>query len=954
MVKRILKVVVIVIAVLLILLITLPFAFQGAIVERIKHEVNEQLDARVDFGSYRLSLLRYFPDISLRVDDIVIVNEAPFEGDTLASVGRVVVTIDLRSFFADDGYEIKGIHLASPDIRLRYLADGSANWDIVPFPEEEDGKPEEAGSTEFKLALRRLDIQDGRVLYHDDAFLTYVDAVGLNGRLYGDLSMDITNVSTRDARIESFSLRYDRFPVLSRVGVGLTAKMEMDLRDWIFTFRENELLINALPVSFDGVISLPPGGGTMMDFSFAAARSDFAAFLSLIPTMYADDYAALETAGAMALSGRVNGLLKGEAIPAFSLSLAIDDGMFRYPDLPSAVSNVNVEAHIINEGISTDDVVAYIPTFRMLLAENPVEARLAIRTPVSDPWIDMAIDGRLDLGEVETFIPLPEDMLLSGVLESNLEARGHISALERAEYQLFHAEGGVKATDVIAEAKMLPARLEISQAEALFSPRHLKVSTLQARMGESDLYASGQIDNVVQYFFEGGLLKGRFDVRSDNLDINQLMPDMPEPAEEDEPMELAVIRVPGNIDFQLLAQLQRVAFGTMDIKNLEGTLHIADQQVTMDQLGMDMLGGRLALNGSYDTRDTLPDVSFALDFFSFDMAAAFNTFNTVRLLAPIGEYASGLVSGGLSMNATLDESLQPLLATLTGRGSLRSSAVIIDNNPSLLRLADRLQMEMFTGLDVRDVALRFAFSEGKVETEPFDIRFGRSGAQISGSTWFDRRIDYAMRLDIPYEQFGTQAMRVLDNLVAQAADKGIDADPGERVQLDVHIGGTVTRPSVTLGMPGVIDAVTDRIRDEAERLIRETEERVRDEVDRVRDRAEEEVREQVDEVREEIHEELEARAQQVIEEAERRAASIRREAANAAGRVRQEARKQAERLLEEASGPIATAAARRTGDAIIAEADHRAGQIEEEAVKRAQDIVDEAHRQAERIRQGGE
>ncbi len=952
MIKKTLKVIVIVIVVLLLLLVILPFAFQGAIVERIKHEVNEQVDARVDFGRYRLSLLRHFPDVSLRVDDIVIVNEEPFEGDTLANIGRVVVTIDLRSFFSDDGYEIKRIRLLSPDLRLRYLADRSANWDIIPAPEEVPGEPEEAEPSDFKLALRSVDIRDGRVLYHDDVFLTYIDVEGLNGRLHGDLTMDITNISTRDARIESFSLRYDRFPVLSRVGVGLTAEMEMDLRDWIFTFRDNELLINALPVSFDGIISLPPGGGTMMDFSFAAARSDFAAFLSLIPAMYTDDFAALETAGAMNLTGHVNGLLKGEAIPAFSLSLAIDDGMFRYPDLPASVSNVNVEAHIVNEGIDIDDVTLDIPSFRMQLADNPVGARFALRTPVSDPWVDVAIDGNLDLGDVETFVPLPEGMLLSGLLESNLEARGHISALERAEYQLFHAEGGVRATDVMADAKMLPAQLEISQADALFSPRHLTVNTLQARMGESDLYASGQIDNIVQYLFHGGLLTGRFDVRSDNMDINQIMPDMPETAEGDEPMELAVIPVPGNIDFQLFAQLQRVIFGGMDIKNLEGTLHVADQQVTMDQLGMDMFGGRLALNGSYNTRDTLPGVSFALDFFSFDMAAAFNTFNTVRLLAPIGEYASGLISGGFSMNATLDESLQPLLATLSGRGSLRSSAVIIDNNPSLMRLADRMQMDMFTELDVRDVALRFSFSEGKVETEPFDIRFGRSGAQISGSTWFDQRIDYAMRLDIPYEQFGTQAMGVLDNLVAQAADKGIDVDPGERVRVDVHIGGTVTNPSITLGMPGVIEGLSDRLRDEAVRIIRDTEERVRDEVDRVRDRTEEAVREQVDEVREEIQEELEARAQQVIDEAERRAASIRREAANAAGRVRQEARKQAERLLEEASGPIATAAARRTGDAIIAEADRRANQIEEEADTRAQRIVDEAHIQAERIRQG--
>ncbi len=343
-----------------------------------------------------------------------------------------------------------------------------------------------------------------------------------------------------------------------------------------------------------------------------------------------------------------------------------------------------------------------------------------------------------------------------------------------------------------------------------------------------------------------------------------------------------------------------------------------------------------------------------MDFFSFDLTEAFRRLQTVRLLAPVAEYASGRLSGGLSLSVQLDESLMPVSETLAGSGSLRSSALLVENIPAMVQLADRLQMDMFTEMDIRDVALRFSFMDGMVETEPFGFRFGQTEGTAGGVTWFDQRIDYGIRFDIPYEQFGSRAQQVLDDLVMRAADKGIDAHPGERVMVDVHIGGTLTSPELSVGMPGAVDAVRERIRDEALRLVLDREERIRDEADRLREDVEEEVSERIEEVSERVQEELALRAQQVIDGAERRAASVRREAANAADKIRREAREQADRLVDEAGGPLAKAAARVTGDAMIGEADRRARQLEDEADRRAEMIMEEAREEADRIRQGRE
>ncbi len=1087
MVKKIVKWFLIVVLAVLILLIALPFVFQGAIVDRIKHEVNEQLDARVDFGSYRLSLIRNFPDASLRIDDILVVNEAPFEGDTLASIGRLRVTIDLRSLFGD-GFEIKHIQLSRPDLRFRLLEDGSANWDIVPPAEE---APEPAEASDFSLALRSIDIRDANILYHDDVFLTYVDVKGLTGRMRGDLTMDVTNLRTRNARIDAFSLRYDRMPILSNVGVDLTAEVEMDLRDWIFTFRENEITLNALPLAFDGVISIPEDGGTMMDFSFAAIRSDFAAFLSIIPAMYTDDFAALRTDGSLALQGSVNGLLKGEQIPGFDLMLKVDDGMFSYPDLPESVRDVNIDLHVANEGTGMDDVRINMPEFRFNMGGNPFDARFAMRDPISDPWIDLAMNLDLNLGEVMQFIPLEEDMALEGLMEAQLEARGRmspkllegdqipgfhlmlklddgmfrypdlpesvrdvhidlhvinegtgkddvrinipefrlnmggnpfdarfamrnpisdpwidlamnldlnlgevmqfipleedmvlegstaaqieargrLSSIEKGDFQQFHATGSVQVRDIKADMNMLPAPFEMPYLESTFSPRYLSIDRMRAGIADNVLDVSGRVDNILHYVFEGDILKGNLSIASDYININQFMPDMPESAElqvrredapdleavrREAPGEMSVIAVPENVDFSLRANIRQLVFDDMDIRNLKGNVRIADRKALLNQLTMDLLGGSLTLNGSYDTRNEDPDVAFSLDLSGFDIQQTFHTFNTMEVLAPVGEYASGNISGGLTLNATLDQTMQPILESLSGNGNIRSRNVVVQNLPAMVRLSEHLEMDRFREFDVGNVSLRFTFADEKVETEPFEVTFGRSDAVISGVTWFDQRIDYVMRLGIPHEQFGERATRELDNLLEEAADRGFDIDPGDRVEIDVLITGTVTEPELSLDMTGAIDDVRDQIRDEVDRFLEETEDRIRDEADRAREQAEEEVRERIDETRDRVEEEVEERAQQVIAEAERQAENIRNEASRAADRIRREARERADRLVEEADGPIATAAARRAADSLVNEANRRADQLEEEADQRAQRIVDEAHEQAERIMRGEE
>lgn len=939
--KKFLKISGIIVGVLLILLIVLPIIFKGKIAEQVKIAINENVNAQVDFGTFRISLLRNFPNVTFRLNDLSVVGIDEFEGETLADIKSFFISVNLMSLFSDDGYEIKTIRVDQPRLLLKVLKDGTANWDIaIPADEVETADPEE--SSDFKIALRRLQVRNGYIVYDDQSMDLYARLINFNHTLRGDFTADFTSIAIRNTTVESLLVRYEGIPYLNGVFAELVADIDADLNKFEFTFRDNTMHINDLMMVFEGTFAMPDDE-MVMDFTFASPQGEFKSFLSLVPAIYTKDFEGLQTSGTLAFNGFVKGVLDDDNIPGFGINIDVDNGMFQYPDLPAAVTDVYIRTRINNPGGDADLTVVDVSRFTLKMADNPIDFRMLLRTPVSDPDIDMAMKGRLDLGNIKDFYPMDEGEELKGLVESDMSAKGKISSIENERYDQFHFAGNFSVTNMVYTSADFPQGIQINRADMRFSPQYAEIPSFDMIIGESDLAASGRIDNILGYALNDELLRGRFQTRSAFFNLNQFMEEEPtEPT--DEPMELTAISIPANIDFNLQSNFERILFGELEITNARGNIRIADQTARMENVRMNLLDGTLVLNGAYASHDiNYPVIDFSLNISGFDIQQTFNTFNTFRVLAPIGERAHGNFSASFDLNSVLDRNLDPLLNTLAGGGSFQTASVRVDNSPALTGLADNLRMDMFRQLQLRDLLVDFEFKDGGVEVKPFDMQFGRSSAQLSGTHSFDQSINYLMSMAIPRAEFGGAANQALESLVGQAAGRGINISPGETVNVGVAFTGTVTEPRVSISLAESAADVRQQVQD----AIRDA---VQDRVDDVREQAQE----VIDDTREQVSQELERRAQQVVAEAERQAESIRREAKSAADAIRSEARTNARRLEEEASGAIAKAAARRTGEQLVKSADERADRLEQEADSRASQLVQEANQRAERIRAGDE
>jgi uncharacterized protein involved in outer membrane biogenesis len=919
---------VILVIVLIGLLILIPVLFKDQIAERVRVEINNNVEARVDWGDFGLTLLRNFPNLTFSMNDLTVSGVDAFEGDTLTSVKNFRLVLDvgsvIRGIRKGDQIIIRSIRIDEPSIHAKVLEDGRVNWDIMIDDEDVVVPEEEQEMPAFNIGLQRFEIRNGRILFEDLSSELYASITGLNHTLRGDFTRDLFTLDTQTS-IDELTVRFAGIPYLNRVMLDMRADLEADMVNRRFAFNENEIRMNELLLGFDGYAALREEN-IDIDITFEAARAEFRDILSFVPAIYMQDFQQLQTSGNVAVNGHIKGTYGEEQFPSFAVNVDVKEGMFRYPDLPLPARNIFVDLSIDNPGGDVDNTVVNMKRFHIELGNDPFEAQMVLRTPVSDPDIDFSLRGKIDLEEVNRTMKLEEIEELTGIITADAAMRTRLSYIENEQYDRVTARGNVEVRNLTVRNEQLKHPVEISEVLLVFSPQHAEMKSFIGQIGSSDMQMTGYLDNLLGFTLKDEDLRGRATFTSNFFNLDEWQSD-------DE--ELEVIPVPANIDFTLNATIARMVYDTMEMTDARGNLRVKDERITLQNFTMNTLGGEIVMSGYYETTDVeKPTFDFDFAMKNIDISSAFTTFNTVQMLAPVAEYATGNFSANMRMNGALGTDMMPLFDILNGRGTLQTSRLAIQDFPVLNRISDAIRVQQLRDPQIEDFRSSIEIRDGRLHVNPFDIRTGNSKMNVSGSNGIDRSINYVLGIEIPKSDLGADANRVITNLISEAGRRGVDLQTADAVRLNVTVGGTITNPSIKTDFANVVTSAREQV-----------EQVIRDEVDR----RIEDVEQRVDDAREEARAKARAEADRIMRDAEQRAAAIRDEAKKLAETVRQEGYAQADRLMEEATNPIARAAARPAADRLRKEADDRAAQIIREADRRAEQVMDEAKKRADEL-----
>ena len=895
------------IALLLALLVILPLLFRDRIAQRVKVEVNRSLDARVDWRDIGLTFFRDFPNLTLRLDDVTVAGTRRFEGDTLASIRHLGVVLDLASVVGSvlggggKAIVVRSIELDQPRLSLIKLEDGAANWDITKKTPEAEG-PRQAASP-VAISLRRFEIRDAAVAFDNRQAGLRAALSGFQQSLTGDFSQDLLVIQTR-ARSDTVSLTFAGIPYLNRVKLDLTADIQADLAKKTYRLKDTELGLNDLRLGVSGSATAA-GEQIGLDLAFEAPSTEFRHILSLVPTIYAHDFQSVQASGTIAVSGRIKGAYGDSAFPSFALNAKVDDGAFRYPDLPLPARDIFVNLSIANPGGDADSTVVRLERFHMRVGRDPIDATMVLRTPLSDPDVDLRVAGKLDLADVRRTMKLEGIDQLTGTVAADAAVRTRMSYIDTKQYDKVAARGSVDVGNLTVKGEGLPQPLAIQEASLRLAPQRAELRSFKGSIGSSDLQASGSLENLLGFVFRDDVLRGSATVRSNRFNLDEWRS-----GEGD----LEIIPVPAKIDFGLDATVAELSYDKLKMTNARGRLRVKDQRVTLENFRMNTLGGEIGVTGFYETTNpTKPAFDVGLRMTKVDIPAAFEAFTTVRLLAPVAKYARGNFSTDLKMNGALGKDMMPLFDVLSGRGSLQTSQLALEDFPALEKVVDVTKLQFLDNPTLRSLRTAFQIRDGRLHVEPFAVNLGPTTMNVSGSNGLDQSLRYALRLRVPRSELGEAANQAVAGLVSRAGGAGIDLKAASEIELGIQLAGTVTNPSVKVDAGSVVSSVKEGV---------------------------------TEAVREGATQRLSAEATRLVQEAEQQAASLRKEAQTLSETVKREGYQQADALTARASNPILRAAAEPAADELRKAADEKAAGIVREADKRAAGVVAEARRKA--------
>ena len=875
MAKKIILGLVIFIVLLIGVIIAIPFVFKDEINATVKLEINKQLNAKVDYGDFDLSLIRSFPNFSFAMNDLSVVGVGDFKGDTLAFLPKFSFTIDLMSIINKEKYRILKVNLVEPVINAKINKDGKENWDIMkPTPNDKPATE----SDNFSFEIKQYAIDKANITFDDQKGKTLAVIKNLNFEGSGDVTADIYDFITK-ITIDELSYTSGVVSYLSRAKIKADNAINIDQKNNKYTFTNNEITINDLGLKFDGFAKMNENN-TELDVRFKAKESSFKSILSLIPSIYKKDFDNIKTSGSLKLEGSVKGKYAGENYPAFKLDFKVLNAMFQYPSLPSAVSNINLDMIIDKAQGSLDKMLINISKLHAEIGTEPIDAKIRVSTPISDPNIDLSVNGKLNLANVQKFYPMEGVKKITGLVIADLTFKGRQSDVDKKNFNAIKADGNLSVNNLVYESNETPMPINISDIRMKFNPQNISLANLSAKIGKSDYQMSGTLDNFIAYAFNHGDLIGKINLNSNYFDANEwLKTDEKTQPTDTKTESQKFFQVPANINFDANAKFGRILYDKINLTNVSGNVKVKDETIYLNDLFANTLGGSAKISATYSTAKTpTPKVNFNYDIKNFDFKQTYALVGMADKIAPIMKYAEGSFSSDLKGSGSLTETMDLDYSTLKGDGKVEIVSARISNMPLLDKIAEVSKVSALKNLAINNAWTLIKFKDGKVEVEPTDIKFGNGyNINLSGKNGFDQSIDYIARFDVPSSELGG-ATNYLTGMIPKIP--GVNVKIPDVLSLFMNIGGTMSKPTVKLAKVGSggsgtakdmlnnavndlkgkaeeearkqMDAAKQKAEEEAQKLKAQAEQRAKEEADKIKKQAEQRAKEEADKVKKDV------------------------------------------------------------------------------------------------------
>ncbi|TGD57326.1 AsmA family protein [Flavobacterium humi] len=420
-VLKVLKISGISIGVILLALFLIPIAFPGQIAEKVKDFANKKLEGELNFKEANLSFFNHFPSLTVTLNDFSLKGSAPYKNETLIKSDEVAFGINVMSLIFDNSIKIDKIFVSNAEMNVLVNEKGEANYNV--YISDKNAPKDSSGTS---LRLEKIAIENSHLVYNDKSAKILIDAKGFNYVGNGGLDKAIFDLYT-EAKIDSFDFSFAGEEYLKNKKIDADLITQINTNSLAFVFRQNNLIVNKLPVEFLGKLDFLKNGYDI-DFSAKSDDSNLNDLFTALPPQYVEWLEKTKVKGRtdlmLTFKGRYSAATNSKPDLAFAMN--IRKGYISYKESPFPTSNIEMKFKTKLPSLNTDSLIVDLDTLFFNVDKDFLGARIHSKG-MKNIALSADVKSKLDLSKLNRAIGL-QNLDMKGLFSAKIKAKGVYNA----------------------------------------------------------------------------------------------------------------------------------------------------------------------------------------------------------------------------------------------------------------------------------------------------------------------------------------------------------------------------------------------------------------------------------------------------------------------------------------------------------------------------------------------
>lgn len=488
--------------------------------------------------------------------------------------------------------------------------------------------------------------------------------------------------------------------------------------------------------------------------------------------------------------------------------------------------------------------------------------------------LDSVIIAGSRIHNVSTLRPSKADKYIP-YLENNLDADtimlsafgtrsmsrrlGMSMAFERVTDTTWHSNGRIESKEIRVKTPAFALPIQVSDIKILQKERTFDFKNVTLRTGKSTMNLNGQMHNLYYSLKAKQPFNATFNVKSDTLDINELMSavvedvakhDMEKTMDESS-MDIGDVKDRVEIDsakiqqvanqlvyiskrirFSLKTDINTLLWSNFQLKKVKANVELANRTLHLTNFMFNQGKGKVVSTLSYkpSRRRKNAQVDWFMRWERADIQELVQA-SGMDTIMPMLQPLRGLVDCYMATKLTIDSTLTPDLSTAKVSAHIGAQKVTLLDGDTFARISKMLMFKNKKVNIIDTLSFNVLIDSGKIEIPPFVMSMDRYRACIGGSQDLDMNLKYhvsILKSPLPFKAGvdikGTPDKLDYDITTAKLKKYATDAIQAENDAKSLAIRLDILRHSYTLSglqLPDQLKTQEEREKEKIDNMLKE-------------------------------------------------------------------------------------------------------------------------------------